>query len=213
MATYKEKTDKTRMAKYAEIQAMVQKEARDVATRVYEELGTKYGVAQVPVHTHNGIDSSRVSQVDLIQNIKYASLLTIDSSTTFIVRNIPNISRLSFSGFAANNAGGGAATERAIINGETYFGKCYNLSGTGVSGVITTNVTGTPIVQGSNYMYVDSTSLANNRVGATNLYFVYAGNTAAGVVQLTVDSYRNDSLTLTSVLAAGWQITGFITLT
>ena len=49
--------DKSKMEKYAEIQAMVQKEARDIAEQVYKENANRYGVAKVPLHYHNGIDS------------------------------------------------------------------------------------------------------------------------------------------------------------
>lgn len=53
--------DKTKLEKYAEIQAMVQKEARDIAMQVYKEQATKYGVASVAFHTHNNVDSPRLS--------------------------------------------------------------------------------------------------------------------------------------------------------
>jgi len=55
----------TRMEKYAEIQAMVQKEARDIATQVYKQMGTQYGVSKVPLHYHNGIDSPQLIRPDV----------------------------------------------------------------------------------------------------------------------------------------------------
>lgn len=42
---------------YQKIQELVKKEARAQATAVYNELGTRYNVAKVPTHLHNGIDS------------------------------------------------------------------------------------------------------------------------------------------------------------
>lgn len=50
----------SKLEKYAEIQALVQKEARVIATQVYKELGAQYAVPKVPVHIHNGIDAPKI---------------------------------------------------------------------------------------------------------------------------------------------------------
>lgn len=52
--------DQTKLEKYAEIQAMVKKEARDIAMQVYSEMATQYGVAVVPTHSHNNVDSNQL---------------------------------------------------------------------------------------------------------------------------------------------------------
>lgn len=36
---------------------MDEQQITDIATRVYKNLGTQYGVAEVPAHTHNNIDT------------------------------------------------------------------------------------------------------------------------------------------------------------
>jgi len=53
------------MDKYAEIQAMVQKDATDIAEKVYKKLGTQYGVSKVPLHYHNGVDSPVIIRPDV----------------------------------------------------------------------------------------------------------------------------------------------------
>lgn len=40
-----------------QIRQMAREEARKIATEVYTQLGTRYGVAKVPTHTHDGVDS------------------------------------------------------------------------------------------------------------------------------------------------------------
>ncbi len=50
----------TPLEQYQQIQAMVQKEAREIATSVYKELGSQYGVPSVPVHDHDGVDSLQI---------------------------------------------------------------------------------------------------------------------------------------------------------
>lgn len=67
--------EKTKLEKYAEIQPMVQKEVRDIATQVYKEMAAKYGVAEVPYHEHNGVDSAKIPPSSL------TSYIPIDVST------------------------------------------------------------------------------------------------------------------------------------
>jgi hypothetical protein len=57
--------DQTKLAIYQQIQAMVIKDATDAARKVYAEEAAKYGVAKVPLHTHNGLDSNKVNAWDL----------------------------------------------------------------------------------------------------------------------------------------------------
>jgi hypothetical protein len=44
-----------------ELQSLI----RQIATQVYNELGTKFGVAQIPTHTHNGVDSNQVTSINV----------------------------------------------------------------------------------------------------------------------------------------------------
>ena len=66
-------------------------------------------------------------------------------------------------------------------------------------------------VQGSNYLYIDTTSLSNTRVGATSEYLVrVADNSSTEVATLKLDTYSNGLLTLTVTLAEFWRISGTI---
>lgn len=69
----------TNLENYADIQAMVQKDARDIATEVYREMATKYGVADVPLHRHNGADSPLLDGTSLIP------FVTLPSTTGGVV--------------------------------------------------------------------------------------------------------------------------------
>lgn len=50
---------------YPKIQALVKKDAEIVATEVYKKLGTEFGVAEVPYHEHNGVDSPLLPFVNI----------------------------------------------------------------------------------------------------------------------------------------------------
>lgn len=71
--------DQTKLQIYEQIQAMVIKDATDAARRVYAEEASKYGVAKVPLHTHNGLDSDKVNAWDL--NHSQASTGSITMAT------------------------------------------------------------------------------------------------------------------------------------
>lgn len=59
--------DKTKLEQYAEIQAMVQKEARDIAEQVYQEKAAQFGVPKVAVHIHNGVDSPMIPGSNIVE--------------------------------------------------------------------------------------------------------------------------------------------------
>lgn len=48
-----------------------EKTAKDEARSVYQDKGTRFGVAQVPVHTHNGVDTTQVPFDNLSQKKVY----------------------------------------------------------------------------------------------------------------------------------------------
>jgi len=204
----------TKMEKYAEIEALIEKKATQIATEVYNKLGTRYNVAKVPVHTHNGVDTVRIEQKDLILNQRYNTFLISDVSETFQIKNIPNLSQINFLGFAADNAGGGAATKRLVLNGQANFGKCFTFSGTGSSISLDTTLAGIPFIQSGNFMYVNgSATVTSSRVGASNQFFIYGTDGTNEVVTVTVDSYTTSSIVLTVTLAAGWKLQGSLILT
>ncbi len=107
------------MALYAKIQTLVQNEARKIATDTYNDLGTKYNVAQVPAHSHNGIDSNRLAYKDIIQGNKYTTVISEDTTETATIGGIYNPTRILFQGFAANNAVINYELDGPLSGGET----------------------------------------------------------------------------------------------
>ena len=184
---------------------------------------SQYGVTKIPSHLHNGVDTSRISQKDIISSDIHFAFYIEDVSEDFTINNVPKyITELNFSGFAANNKVG-AATKRAIINGKVFFGKAYTYtgSGTAISMSSTPNVSYS-FIQSGNSMYVDSTDLTKNRVGAsqglydpvahTGGFVTVTDDTGAVVASLGVKSFVGDTITLTSFLGTNWKIQGLLTI-
>lgn len=198
-----------------DIRSIVQDELQKNATK------NQYGVSKIASHIHDGIGSQRIFQKDIIPNTKSSAFLftTLTSGGTEIdsINNVPNLTSISFMGFAANNATGGSATKRAIINGHAEIGTCSLTNGT--NNYIPTS--GISILQMSNSMYIDSTDLTKNRVAATNGnvvngnytgIFCYVIDDTNTVLVNTVISYTNSILTFTTVLASGWKLQGGLIL-
>jgi meiotically up-regulated gene 157 (Mug157) protein len=176
----------------------------------------QYDYSKIPSHEHNGTDTVKISQKNIINNNK----VTIDFEATppggiGTIPNIPNLSRITFMGVLANNASGGTATKRFILNGVAEVGNCYYINGT------TEVSTGTNIVAIENNMYVDSTDLTKNRVGAGNgldaqhtNYLIYAQDNTTTVIGAMTVTYDEKNITLNvSTLATGWLLQGFLILT
>lgn len=113
---------------YTRIQELVRNEARQVATEVYNSLGTKYNVAQVPTHSHNGVDSNPIPYKNIVQGNKYTTFLIEEVSETITIGGIANPTKIIFMGFAANNK-----ITSATLNGTLPVGN-FTVSGAFLGG-------------------------------------------------------------------------------
>jgi hypothetical protein len=97
----------TKLEQYAELQPFIQKDIRDLATQIYEEMAQKqkFNVSQVPLHRHNGKDAPYIpalnvegfvplpsSQNGVVnQNLLQGQIATQgDSTLTFSLRTTSN---------------------------------------------------------------------------------------------------------------------------
>lgn len=196
------------------MQAMVQQEIRTMFPDLFKkQTQSQYNINKIPTHTHNGLDSVRIKQIDMLQNVKYNAFFIENTVETFQFINIPSLSRIDFLGFAANNADGSPATKRAVCNGLGNFGTCLRFSGSGSTISLQTSGPGTPFVQSANFMYTDSTDLTKARVGATNEFFVYVTDGTTEVATIKILSYQNNSITMEVNLDTNWKIQGSLVLT
>lgn len=217
--------EKTPLEKYQEIQAMVQKDARDQATKVYKELGTRTGVARVPLHIHNGVDTPRIPQDSVIPNLRASGSITMATDDTRYRLGITFAPRaVSFNGIAIHRTGG-TIDIRVHINGDAQLGPSYYFqpqSGTSV-------ITGGPIynvIQSSNALLIDSSvnpPVVRAIVSEGHLVSVeYGGvvaratipNLSTGVGDgLTDKGYGEGYVFVDVTLADDWEIIGNFVVT
>ena len=108
-----------------------------------------------------------------------------------------------------------SASLRAICNGIVQVGRAYKLTGTNNSITINSDYNiGEAFSQISNSMYVDSNDLTKNRVNtsSTDLLLVQ-DDTSTVVSRLTVNSFNNNTVSITSIVVGGWKIQGALIIT
>lgn len=135
----------TKLEQYQEIQSLVQKEARDIATQVYKELAPQYKVPEVPVHVHNGSDAPFVPFVNVTSVLVYIPVniqgvqaqTSTNYSTFWIAPDNCNVIAISEVHKVAGTAGGSVTLNVEKLTGITAPGSgtsilstAFNLKGT-----------------------------------------------------------------------------------
>jgi len=162
----------------------------------------------VAPHQHDGVSNIQIAQKDVVPNDVYDASIQSVASETIVLRGITAYTEVRFYGFAANNAGGGGATQRAVITGSAMFGK-----GTFVTQLDPINGTPVQVAQASSYMFTNETGPAF-RVGQSAVNLAYAVNDAGTVVATaTVIQFTKGSITIDISLAIGWQLNGSYLIT
>lgn len=170
------------------------------------------GVQSIQDHIHNGVDAPKINQDNIENGTANNSVIVMNENEVFSLKNVKGISRLTFHGFAADNANGSSATQRILINGTVVFGTCSRF--TGVGSQISPEGSGneTAFTQGCSYMYTLN-QVDTIRVGATSDSFAAGGVSIADPeVKAYVIGVTLDSITIKVELKTNWQITGSIIL-
>lgn len=170
------------------------------------------GVQSIQDHIHNGVDAPRISQDDLVNGTANNSLIVMNENETFQLKNVQGISRITFHGFAADNADGSPATQRALINGTVVFGTCLRFTGSG--SVISPEGAGntTAFTQGTSSIYTLN-QVDAIRVSSSSDHFAYVTDGSTEVAKASVVAVSVDSISIRVELASNWQITGSLILT
>lgn len=179
---------------------------------VKDEMEQNYrsGSPRIPPHQHNGNDNLKISSGNIIPSIVGNATIISVESEIFTIKTIQNPSTVMFNGWAANNAGGGGATLKALITGSAQLGPGYNFISFSNSLLVPGKKVN--IIQGCNSIYIDTTNLANTRVALDSGDLVMVTDGTNQVAKATVLSYGNNSVTIQTVLSTNWQIQGVFTI-
>lgn len=217
--------NKSKMQAYEQIQAMVQKEIEVQFPKLYQQYADKYGVASVPLHTHNGFDSPKVNAWDLTHSQAASGSITMatNGQRYEIGLNIAKSgtsfapSQIRFNGIAIK--GSGATGIRALVVGDAFIGPSYYLQPLSSSSV-TIGGPAQVCVQSSSYILVNDSGAGNPTAALASEGHIVSVEFPGGTVvaRATIpdlgDFGANDkpllggNLLVDVTLATGWSIIG-----
>ncbi len=180
-----------------------------IVQEIYQKNATsrEFSVSTTNFHTHNGTDSQRVKQNDLINGTTSIISLNIFATETDILDTIQNVTQITLNGIASNNYGQ-AVSQKAVLNGHAQLGNCFNYSQTTVNSThIKTIGNYKPFLQTFDSMFIDTTDLTKAKVGAGAGHFVYVLDGGGNVVaQIDIIKWTGTSIILQTTLSTHWQV-------
>lgn len=182
---------------------------REIVQQVIAENQTRgqFSPMKIPIHTHNGIDNARISEVNLIHKVTFSLPFTSVSSETFQVINVPNPTGFQFHGIAAG------PSARGSISGCARFGSGFlfnQTTGTDFSTLSGNDATAMTILQSCNSVY---NSGSTTRANYSSINFLYVTDGSTVFAQATVTAYDSSSITIETELESGWSIIGDLIIT
>jgi hypothetical protein len=168
---------------------MDEKQVKKIADQAISDYmrNKQYNLSKIPSHEHNGTDTIKIKENNLINGPKYTAFVQSNTDEDGSVNRIyfPNISSIRVYGFIAN----ATPTVRATINGEAQFGAVSLTSGN-----ITVPVQN-GIIQCTNSICIDINTINNTRVSASNEYLAYPiDSSGTGLVEVRAVNWTPNSV-------------------
>lgn len=209
MPPQNQQNQQTKLEKYEEIQALVQKEIQTQFPHLYDQYATKFGVAQVPLHTHNGVDANKISQSNVIPSLRASgSIKFATDATRYTVQLTGSPTSVTFYGNAVRKTAG-VIDIRAHIVGSAQLGPSYFFQPLNTTTVSPSGIIGN-VIQSSSFFLVSSTGAAPLCLTAASeghlAQVQYPGGTI--VAQMTIPNIWTKA-TFSSYTDKGWG-NGFI---
>lgn len=216
--------EKSKLEKYSDIQALVQKEIQAQFPKLYAQEATKYGVAKTPLHRHNGLDSPRIKEWDIESSLCASGRLTMSTAQQryYIGLNTKpgsafKPSSVRFNGIVVYPSTS-SPTRRALICGDAYIGSSFYLQPATSSSAV---VGGTPqvVVQSSSYLLINGSGAPATQAQSSEGHIVSVTFDGDIVARLTIpdlgqfglneEPIQGGSLVVyTTVLETDWHIIG-----
>jgi len=171
----------------------------------------QFNYSKIQSHEHNGVDTVKVSEKDLIPRETFAGFLTVDGSGILYIKNISNPRTIEFYGIAEDNYGG-TPSQHIIITGKVIIGKATQLIISNINELIPDSSTTSQYLQMSNSMYVDESDIANTTTVASSGSFIWGEDTVGNVVSATVTSVTPQYIAIYFSISPTWYIQGTITI-
>ncbi len=159
---------------------------------------------KTPNHSHNGIDSPSINQVDILPNNKFRTSLIVSGGTTVdtLSTGILNPTSIQLYGIASDGIGG-----RFSLAGRAEFGPGFETDGVSVFPIGT--VPGPSLVVAEVCSYVFNRG-STTRVGAAGFLALGNDDSITQILKITITAWTSTSVTFESTVADGWTVTTFL---
>jgi len=222
------KDQKTKLQQYEEFQAMVRKDIESMFPALYQKEATKYGVAKVPLHEHNGLDSPKIPAGNIVNPLRASGsirLATDGQRYTLQLTGTP--SQVLFYGNAVHLDGGGNPDIRAFVIGSAELGQSYFFAPVDTSSVAPSDYV-TNVIQSCSSIVMPESALTDFRAVASEGHIVRVAYPTTGTIVasatipneffdggqgLTTRGYGQGFVYLDVELADGWEINGNFVVT
>ena len=157
----------------------------------------------VPRHNHDGNNSQKVKQTDLIPGIRINGTIDMTQNAVYTLPIAGNLASVTFYGGAIGPAG-----THAYISGNCQLGVGQQWQpGTGTS--VTNNNVQENNIQGS--AAIVTTTIPSSYIVNSQGHIAYVtDNTLSNILAMaTITRYDNSTLYITVKLASGWSLHGF----
>jgi hypothetical protein len=178
----------------------------------------QYTYSKIQAHEHNGTDTVRINENDLIPSDSFLAPIVLGSAGNeiFTIAGIPNLSLITLYGVATNGAyGGGPYAEKATITGEARIGKVYKMTTLNGSGDTLTATNGSiaNFYQACNSMYVNTSDSTKMFTGASssNIAILTSDGTTVAA-SITIIAITDSSVTLDVKVTSQWYFNCYLFL-
>ncbi len=186
--------NKTKLEQYENIQALVQKEIETQFPKLYHQYAAKFGVADVPLHYHNGFDAPQIPAENIVNKMRASGSITLATDgRQYELQLTGTPTQILFYGNAVRY-NGSTPDIRAFVVGSAQLGPSYFFQPVDTSTVSPSDAIGNVIQSCASYviggggdMYSESYSAENSdetftvssTTGLSNGSIVFlSGNTA-----------------------------------
>lgn len=203
---------------------MNEEQIREIAQEVYDQNQDKGRLSnfKVPFHVHNGSDSPRISQDNVVPGTYATAGITSSTSEIFTIETFPSTDTITLHGIAYDSSAS-PSTKKAHLNGSASIGNVFaygNSNGASVSLIQMQNGTYVDIAMSSSSIYIDTSDLTKTRVNAAGTdfsggasYLIYVTNDVGTVVaSMIILDWSETSITFQTTLATNWKTTFFLTM-
>ena len=227
--------NKTKLEAYQDLQPLIQKEIETQFPKLYAQYAAKYGVADIPLHYHNGFDAPQISQENVVSKLRASGSISLATNGREYTLNLTGTpTHIQFYGNAIHRSGG-TIDVRAQCVGSADLGPSYFFQPENTTTVSPSDIIGN-VIQSGSYILVETTTPQVNASATEGhlLQVIYTGGigtklTGNIVAQITIPNawtkglngafdystkgYGIGYIYMDVDLATGWEINGNFVVT